>query len=735
MKKVAFTLLLAMVVVLATATIVERFYGTATAQSTIYHSVPFALLWLGIAVTAFAHIMRVKLYRRLPSFAVHVALLLILAGAATTWLTGYSGKMRLSRDECKTTLTDDKGVSHKLPFSVTLPDYQIEYYDGTHSPADFVSKIRISSPTDEDINATVRMNQIASHQGYRFYQMGFDTENDATVLQVTHDPWGIAITYSGYLLLAISLIAVLWWRRGHFRALLKQLSMQSSCLIAIMMLCCVPAQAETTAPETVTSEVAERFGNLFVLYNGRIAPVQTLARDFTIKLYGKPTYRGFTAEQVLAGWIFYFDQWRTQPMIKVKSGHARELLGIQGRYASMDDYRAADNSYRLDHVLALINSGASVDDARGINEAHEKYELTFMAATGQLLKLFPVRQGAEISWFTPGSRDLPENLPEDQWVFLRRGMDYLTEMVITHDQEGACHFLEKLREYQVKECGTALPSDTQFKAEKLYNQINSSRWLAMMLVTLGIVLIVVSVRNTAKGRKLPQWVRMVGICALTVTAAYLVTCVALRWIVSGHVPMSNGFETMQTMSLASALLTLWLHSRHSNTLGPGVLVTGLTLMVSMLGESNPAITPLMPVLHSPWLSIHVATIMIAYSLLALMALNSIMALLSRHQPSVLQRLHVLNMVMLYPAVALLAIGIFIGAVWANVSWGTYWSWDPKEVWALITLIVYALPIHSQSIKRFTSPVFTHAYIALAFLSVLITYFGVNYFLGGMHSYA
>ena len=735
MKKIAFTLLLAMVVVLATATIVERCYGTATAQSTIYHSVPFALLWLGIAMAAFAHIMRVKLYRRLPSFGVHVALLLILAGAATTWLTGYSGKMRLSRDECKTTLTDEKGVSHQLPFSVTLLDYSIKYYDGTHSPADFVSRIKISSPTKEDINATVRMNQIASHQGYRFYQMGVDIENEATVLQVTHDPWGIAITYSGYLLLAISLIAVLWWQRGHFRALLKQLSTQSSCLMVIMLLAYVPAQAETTVPETVTPEVAERFGNLFVLYNGRIAPVQTLARDFTIKLYGKPTYRGLTAEQVLAGWIFYFDQWRTQPMIKVKSRHARQLLNIQGRFATIDDFRATDNSYRLDQVLSLINSGADVDDARGINEAHEKYELAFMVATGQMLKLFPVKQDGEISWFTPGSRDIPENLPEDQWVFLRRGMDYLTEMVITHDQKGACHFLEKLREYQVKECGKALPSDAQFRAEKLYNQINSSKWLAMMLVTMGLILIIVSVRITAKGKKLPQWVKTVGICVLTATAAYLVVCVTLRWIVSGHVPMSNGFETMQAMALASAMLTLWLHGRHSNTLGPGVLVTGLTLMVSMLGESNPAITPLMPVLHSPWLSIHVATIMIAYSLLALMALNSIMALLSRNQPSVLQRLHILNMVMLYPAVALLAIGIFIGAVWANISWGTYWSWDPKEVWALITLIIYSLPLHSQSIRRFSRPMFFHVYIALAFVSVLVTYFGVNFFLGGMHSYA
>ncbi len=734
MKKITFILLLAMVVVLATATIIERCYGTATAQSTIYHSVPFFLLWMGIAVSASVHIMRVKLYRRLPSFGVHVALLLILAGAATTWLTGYSGKLLLSRDECETSLIDDKGVKHPLPFSVTLLDYTIKYYDGTQSPADFVSRIKISSHTGDEITASVRMNHIASHQGYRFYQMGVDVENDTTILQVTHDPWGIAITYSGYLLLTISLIAVLWWRRGRFRALLKQLSLQASCLLTFLLLSFVSAQAQVPVPETVTPEVAERLGNLFVLYNGRIAPVQTLAHDFTTKLYGQPTYRGFTAEQVLAGWIFYFDQWRAQPMIKVKSLHARQLLNIQGRYASMDDYRASDNSYRLDHTLELINSGADVDDARGINEAHEKYELAFMVATGQILKLFPINRNGEITWFTPGSRTLPQELPEDQWVFVRRGMDYLSEMVISHHQDEACHFLEKLRDYQVQECGNALPGDTQFKAEKLYNRINSSKWLAMLLVTLGLILIVAGVRNMSRGKKLPQWVALAGLCAMMATILYLIACITLRWIVSGHVPLSNGFETMQTMSLASALLTCWLLIRHHVTPGPGMLVTGLTLMVSMLGESNPAITPLMPVLHSPWLSTHVATIMIAYSLLALMTLNSLMALLSQHQYSTVQRLHILNMVMLYPAVALLAIGIFIGAVWANVSWGTYWSWDPKEVWALITLIVYALPLHSQSIRRFNSPIFTHGYVALAFLSVLITYFGVNYFLGGMHSY-
>jgi ABC-type transport system involved in cytochrome c biogenesis permease subunit len=167
----------------------------------------------------------------------------------------------------------------------------------------------------------------------------------------------------------------------------------------------------------------------------------------------------------------------------------------------------------------------------------------------------------------------------------------------------------------------------------------------------------------------------------------------------------------------------------------GFFIAGFAMLVAGMGESNPAITALMPVLHSPLLCIHVAVIMISYALLMSIALNGVTALLLHRRSEVVRRLRTVSNLMLYPALFLLAGGIFVGAIWANQSWGCYWSWDPKETWALITLFVYAIPLHQTSLVIFRRDCFFHGYVTCAFLAVLITYFGVNYLLGGMHSYA
>jgi ABC-type transport system involved in cytochrome c biogenesis permease subunit len=214
----------------------------------------------------------------------------------------------------------------------------------------------------------------------------------------------------------------------------------------------------------------------------------------------------------------------------------------------------------------------------------------------------------------------------------------------------------------------------------------------------------------------------------------LTLLLSLRWWVSGHVPVSNGYETMQFMAWAMLIITLVLQRRFAIISGLGTLIASFCLLVAMIAGGSPQITPLMPVLQSPLLSIHVMTVMCAYALFALITLLSIVALVTKTPNN--SKLSTLNsQLLLYPAVFLLTTGIFLGAIWANVSWGTYWSWDPKETWALITLMIYAVPLHAESMPQFRNPRFYHAYLVFAFLSVLITYFGVNYLLGGMHSYA
>ena len=732
LKRISFGGLILMLAVLATATVVEKIGGTATAREWFYDNLAFVILWAVIAVSAGCYMVLRKVHKRVSVFILHLALLVILAGAGITWFTAERGKMQATDSQPVNTFTSTQGKTHTLPFSVTLQSFDIKTYPGTQAPMDFVSCIEVQGPDGVKTTGTVSMNKVFSHQGYRFYQSGYDAQGRGAIFTVAHDPWGIGVTYAGYALLLVGMMAVLVDRKTAFCALLRHPAIRRGAAAIIMTAAALTANAQ---PQTLPRDLAAEMGDLYILWGDRVCPFQTFAQQFTAKLYGKSTYKGLTAEQVATGWIFHFDDWKSEPMIKVKNGNVRQLLGIKGRYASLEDfYRTVSTGAMRSAIDSLQHVG---DDAtiRALGEADEHYQVANMVAAGTLVKIFPLNYHGSLQWYSHGAMDIPDDIDDGKWLFIRNGMDYLYEKIACNDWEGARQFITKLKKYQIKECGKQLPSDTRFKAEKLYNGMQWDRPLSMALATMGIILFVMACRCVARSRWLPRWARIGATVVLVLALVYLTTALALRWIVSGHVPMSNGFETMQFMAWATVLITLVLSRRSMLVLPFGMLTAGLALMVASFGESNPQITQLMPVLVSPLLSIHVAVIMIAYALLAFLMLGGVMALVLRRDKAMVERLHVVSQIILYPAVFLLTVGVFIGAIWANVSWGSYWSWDPKEVWALITLIIYALPLHKQSLPLFNKPLFFHGYCIVAFLSVLITYFGVNFILGGMHSYA
>lgn len=733
LKRISFGCLIAMLGVLAAATVVEKIQGTQVARDWFYDNIAFVALWGVIAVTGLVYIVMRGMHRRPSVMLLHLALLVILAGAGITWFTAVRGKMQVPQGESVNAFTATTGQSISLPFDVRLQFFDIQTYPGTRAPMDFVSRIEVSDPDGSKTAGVVSMNKVFTHKGYRFYQSGYDAQGRGAVFTVAHDPWGIAVTYAGYGLLLVGMIGVLLDRRTAFRALLRHPALKRGTTAAIVML--AATFTASAQPQVLPDDIADDMGDLYILHNDRICPFQTFARQFTAKLYGKTSYKGLSAEQVATGWIFFYDDWKSEPMIKVKNGNVRHLLGIQGKYASLDDFYRTVSSGAMQQA---IDSLQAIDDQatlRALGEADERYQIANMVAAGTMVKLFPLNHDGKLEWYSHGSLDVPQDIDDGKWLFMRNGMDYLYEMIARQDWNGARQFITKLKKYQTKECGNQLPNDTAFKAEKLYNSIEWDRPLAMALATLGIILFILACRCVARSKSLPRWASITAITVLGLSLLYLTIALALRWIVSGHVPMSNGFETMQFMAWATVAITLMLSRRSMLVLPFGILTAGLALMVASFGESNPQITQLMPVLASPLLSIHVAVIMIAYSLLAFLMLGGVMAMVLRRDRAMVERLHVVGQVILYPAVFLLTIGVFIGAIWANVSWGTYWSWDPKEVWALITLIIYALPLHGQSLPLFRKPLFFHGYCIIAFLSVLITYFGVNFILGGMHSYA
>jgi ABC-type transport system involved in cytochrome c biogenesis permease subunit len=349
-----------------------------------------------------------------------------------------------------------------------------------------------------------------------------------------------------------------------------------------------------------------------------------------------------------------------------------------------------------------------------------------MNLTGSLLKIFP-HNNALINWFALND-NLPADMPQAEWLFIRKSMNLVAEYIAHGQYNEAIDLIRKIRRYQDTQLGTLAPSKTRITAERIYNHLNFNRPLAMALMTIGILLYVITIISN----KTPRWSWFI----LTPTAIYLLFAVVLRGYIANHFPLSNGFETMQFLALIASLMpfiTLLFKQQKNNSLfliPNSILICGIALMVATMSELNPRITLLMPVLQSPLLSIHVMVIMISYTLFALILLNATTNLIKNNY-----ELCNINYKLNIFALFLLTAGIFIGAIWANVSWGRYWGWDPKEVWALITMLIYSLPLHRASLKTFQNPRFLNWYYIFAFLSVVITYFGVNFILGGMHSYA
>ncbi len=734
-KRLAFGSAGLLMIVMVFATILEKAEGIPTALSPIYASPFFTMLWVVMAVCSAVYIIGRKLQRRFFTFLLHVSFLAILAGAFTTHVCGKQGSVHLRTDGSPmSAFVTTAGKLESFPFQVGLARFHIDYYKGSFAPMDFISQLQI---TDEGktVEGKVSMNHIFSYRHYRFYQSSYDPDMEGTVLSVAYDPWGIGITYTGYALLLVSMLGFFFQKNTGFRALLRHPALRRSATVVCLL--GLADMVSAGVPAHLSHKTASGIGNLYVYYHDRICPLQTLAKDFTLKIYGKPSYRGLTGEQVLTGWFFFYDDWKSEPVIYIKNGAVRKRLGINGVYASLNDFFGTEG-----YKLKVTGEETDVEYLRALNEANEKFNLISMVATGSMLKIFPCQtEDGKVSWFSPVDK-LPLELVGDQRIFIRKSLGLIGEQVVKHDDTGICRLTEKIREYQQKTAGSVLPSAGQFAAEKLYNRFNYAKPLYMCCLTVGICSFVFYCRRFVRwdsDRKQGHCITVFLSVLLGCMFACLVALIGLRGYVSGHLPISNGYETMQVLAACAALLPLFFSRKFEFSLAFGFLICGFALLVSTLGESNPPITPLMPVLSSPLLSLHVMSVMLSYALLAFVMFDGVAALVLRYTGSAWQlpveRLYLISRILLYPAVFLLALGIFIGAVWANVSWGRYWGWDPKEVWALITLLIYASALHPASLSAFRHPMFFHWFSIFAFLSVLVTYFGVNFFLGGMHSYA
>ena len=711
-----------LVVCMGFSTIVEKFFGKDYVSEVIYGSWWFAALWALTAIVSMLYLIRKKVYRRFAVMMLHTSFIVILIGAMTTHITSREGTLHLRKGEAVAAFTDNEGVACALPFDICLKDFEIVHYPGTDAVMDYKAHIIVDSNGTEE-EACISMNNIGKFADYRFYQSSYDADGQGTVLLVAFDPYGIAITYTGYLLLLAGLILTMCSRHSRIRQLLR-IASRPALTMLVLCLCCGQAKAN----EAVDKEIADEMGQVAVLYNGRICPLNTAATDFVTKLCGKSTWQGMSANEIFLNWTIFYTEWEKRTIIKVKDREVQKILGINGKWACVRDFYTSQNDYKLKDKISDVSLSESTRKA--IRETDEKIQVVTMFYNSELLRIFPLSNHGIIEWHKPGSTELPQDVGEAEFQFINHFMDHLVMSILAKDVTKAKSIIAKIRVYQKEKAQDILPSGALMQAEIINNRLLSATWSVFVCLIFSLLFCVMFFSRRPD--------RRMGICHtvfVLLLTIYITLLIALRWWISGHVPMSNGFETMLFMAWISMLLTLILTRQFPVMKAFGPVVSSFCLLVAMLASGNPQITQLMPVLQSPLLTFHVVFVMLAYAILAIITLIAIQCLALRLRTSEMERMTALSQFLLYPAVAFLAIGIFIGAVWANVSWGTYWSWDPKETWALITLMVYAIPLHQSSLWQSRKPRSYHWFVLLSFLTVLMTYFGVNYFLSGMHSYA
>lgn len=752
-KKIIFILYILVLVCMAAATIVEKSQGTDYAHAHYYGAWWFILIWAVLAALGAFYIIKRKV-KCASTLALHLSFIIILAGALLTHISAKRGMIHLRIGQpTDTYMAQDEELGmkeEKLPFSLCLQKFEAKMHDGTNAVADYSSKFTVIDGDDKS-EGEVSMNNIYSHRSYRLYQSSYDEDGKGSVLAINADPYGIPVTYTGYALLFISLVWMLIDPKGGYRKLLKSPLLKKGALMTALILSM--GNIQTLHAESATGnlqnavlpkETAEKFGELHILYNDRICPVQTFALDFCKKIYGARSYQGLTAEQVLSGWVFYGNTWANEPFIKIKSGEMKTAMNLPD-YASLNTFFNREmGGYTIGLYVQEYYNGQQDKFHQQAADIDSKIQIIMELREGNSLKVLPYTftknvkatkdhpfiKAGTTTWFAPVDK-LPLAVEYQHALYIKNVFSLLYGDVQKGNMDRVNIFFDKMLKYQEVSSGSSLPSKIQYQAERINNDFPFATILFMVNLTLGFIALFYTIYRMTKNRQLKALDITLPIL-LCISFLALTFGLALRWIISGNVPLSNGYESMLSVAWLVLLISIFMQFRIRIVMVFGFMLSGFFLLASHINQMDPAIGQMMPVLNSPLLSIHVSIIMMSYALLSLTFICGIMGICMQSHAEELQTL---SRIFLYPALTAMGFGIFIGAIWANVSWGNYWSWDSKETWALITFMIYAVVVHTQSLPVFRKPLVYHIYITLAFMSIAMTYFGVNYFLTGMHSYA
>ena len=662
-------------------------------------------------------------------------------------------------------------LEKSLPFRIRLNDFIAEKYPGTEkSYSSFKSKVSVID--DSNFDYEIYMNHILNYKGYRFFQASFDPDERGTVLSVNHDFFGTLITYIGYILLYIGLMGVMFFGKTRFIDLAKKLEklrLKKQALTIITCLFTIQAfsqdnhsQFQTNTknldiPNTISKEVsyehASDFGSLVIQDSGgRMKPLNTFSSELLRKVSKSDTYNNLSADQVLISIIKNPLDWYNTPIIYLKRGNdsLRKIVGRDSKekYAAFVDFFDQNGNYKISSQLENAYKASLPNQfQKDFIETDRKVNLLFSAFEGTILKIFPLPNNQNNKWVSFSDPDATQfNGVDSLYVknVLPLYFSTLDNDIQSGDYENSKKLLESIKGFQTKYGSDVLPDDDKIKAEIYYNKYDIFKNLYSWYMYVGTIMFAFLIFQIFYENKYLKY--LIKFSKYSIVTLFVLHTFGLlaRAYVSGHAPWSDAYESMIYVAWATVGIGLAFGRKSDLTIAATSFVSSMILMIAHWSWMDPEIANLVPVLDSYWLMIHVSVIVGSYGPFTLSMILGIVSLIliiitnKKNQRKIginLQELTIINELSLTVGLIMLTIGNFLGGQWANESWGRYWGWDPKETWALISIMIYAFVLHMRLIPGLKGKWMFNLMSIIAFASIMMTYFGVNFYLTGLHSYA
>jgi len=642
-----------------------------------------------------------------------------------------------------------------IPFGIKLVKFDLERYPGSMTPSSYASDV-ILIDKEENIKMPYRifMNNVLDHRNYRFFQSSYDMDEKGTILSVNHDP-GTIPTYIGYLLLAVGMLWSLFIEKGRFQILLRGARKLQNSTVAIILLLLMTNSTLYSSSDIIykyDKAHAERFGHLVIQdRQGRMKPLDTLAHDVIAKITGKSSIFGLTADQIFLGMLTNPNQYQNVNMIKIGHPKIALMLGLDksAKFANFSNFFTDKGEYKIFKEVSIAVRKKPLEKSQYDKELikiDERVNVSYMVYSGSLLTIYPLPNDKNNKWLSPidAMKNLPKKDGDMVQLITRNYFQAIEEGVNSGDWTKADKGLALIAQYQKSFGKEVIPSERHISMEIWYNALGLFGKLVPLYLFLGLGLILFAFINVLKPTFKIDKIMKISWGILIIGFTIHIVGMVIRWYISGHAPWSNAYESIVFIAGATVIAGLILAKNSPFALAGTALLAGITMAVAHMNFINPEITNLVPVLKSYWLMIHVATIISGDGFLGLGSILSLFVLIlfiirrENNRENIdrsIKELTNLAEMSLIIGLMLMTIGNFLGGVWANESWGRYWGWDPKETWAGVTILIYATVLHLRFIPALKSTYIFNIASVWAYSSVLMTYFGVNYYLSGLHSYA